>query len=91
MDSGDRADAGGTSSCKRCVGEQSARTVLRKNKGRSDFWYCVFLQRELVLGFTVVLDLLAEYGNDNFDLVDDAVEITHWMPLPEAPKEGEKA
>lgn len=39
----------------------------------------------------VVLDLLAEYGNDNFDLVDDAVEITHWMPLPEAPKEGEKA
>lgn len=39
----------------------------------------------------VVLDLLAEYGKDNFDLVDDAVEITHWMPLPEAPAEGEKA
>ena len=39
----------------------------------------------------VVLDLLAEYGNDNFDLVDDAVEITHWMPLPGAPAEGEKA
>lgn len=34
----------------------------------------------------VVLDLLAEYGNDNFDLVDDAVEITHWMPLPDAPE-----
>ena len=34
----------------------------------------------------VVLDLLAEYGEDNPDLVDDAVEITHWMPLPEAPK-----
>ena len=39
----------------------------------------------------VVLDLLAEYGEDNLDLVDDAVEITHWMPLPEAPEEGEKA
>ena len=34
----------------------------------------------------VVLDLLAEYGADASDLVDDAVEITHWMPLPEAPE-----
>lgn len=34
----------------------------------------------------VVLDLLAEYGNDEFDLVDDAVEITHWMPLPKLPE-----
>ena len=34
----------------------------------------------------VVLDLLAEYGEDNLDLVDDAVEITHWMPLPKAPE-----
>lgn len=34
----------------------------------------------------VVLDLLAEYGKDEFDLVDDAVEITHWMPLPDRPE-----
>ena len=34
----------------------------------------------------VVLDLLAEYGEDEPDSVDEAVEITHWMPLPEAPK-----
>lgn len=34
----------------------------------------------------VVLDLLAKYGEDIPDLVDDAVEITHWMPLPSAPK-----
>lgn len=33
-----------------------------------------------------VIDLLAEYGKDEFDLVDDAVEITHWMPLPEPPE-----
>lgn len=34
----------------------------------------------------VVLDMLAEYGEDIPDLVDDAVEITHWMPLPKAPE-----
>lgn len=38
----------------------------------------------------VVLDLLAEYGEDEIDLVDEAVEVTHWLPLPEAPEEGEK-
>ena len=38
-----------------------------------------------------VLDLLAEYGEDEIDLVDEEVEITHWMPLPEAPEGGEKA
>ena len=38
-----------------------------------------------------VLDLLAEYGEDEIDLVDEAVEITHWAPLPEVPKEGGKA
>lgn len=37
-----------------------------------------------------VLDLLAEYGEDKIDLVDEAVEVTHWMPLPEAPKGGDK-
>lgn len=35
----------------------------------------------------IVLDLLSEYGKDDPDLVDDAVDITHWMPLPEPPKE----
>jgi hypothetical protein len=34
----------------------------------------------------VVIDLLAEYGKDEFDLVDDAVKITHWMPLAEPPE-----
>ncbi len=35
----------------------------------------------------IVLDLLSEDGKDDPDLVDDAVDITHWMPLPEPPKE----
>ena len=34
----------------------------------------------------VLLDYLAEYGKDEFDLVDEAVGITHWMPLPEPPE-----
>lgn len=37
-----------------------------------------------------VLDLLEEYGEDEIDLVDEAVEVTHWMPLPEA-TEGNNA
>lgn len=36
---------------------------------------------------TTCIDLLAEYGSNEFDLVDKDVEITHWMPLPEPPKE----
>lgn len=35
----------------------------------------------------IVLDMLSEYGKDDPDLVDDAVDITHWMPLPEPTKE----
>ena len=32
-------------------------------------------------------DLLAEYGRNEPDLVGSDIEITHWMPLPEPPKE----
>lgn len=32
-------------------------------------------------------DMLAEYGDNEPDLVDEWIEITHWMPLPELPKE----
>ena len=34
----------------------------------------------------VVLDLLAEYGEDDPDLVDEAVAVTHWMPILPAPE-----
>ena len=34
-------------------------------------------------------DMLAEYGDNEPDLVDEWIEITHWMPLPELPKEGD--
>lgn len=34
-----------------------------------------------------VLDMLAEYGRYEFAEVDEDVSITHWMPLPEPPKE----
>lgn len=32
-------------------------------------------------------DMLAEYGCNEQDLVDEYIEITHWMPLPEQPEE----
>lgn len=32
-------------------------------------------------------DMLAEYGCNEQDLVDEYIEITHWMPLPELPEE----
>ena len=32
-------------------------------------------------------DMLAEYGCNEQDLVDEYIEITHWMPLPEPPEE----
>lgn len=35
----------------------------------------------------VVQDYLAEYGKWEFDKMDDAIEVTHWMPLPEPPRE----
>lgn len=36
-------------------------------------------------------DYLGEYGRNEWDKVDDAIEIVAWMPLPEAYKgEGEK-
>ena len=34
-------------------------------------------------------DILAEYGTNGMDKVDDGIEITAWMPLPE-PYKGEQ-
>ena len=31
-------------------------------------------------------DYLLEYGRCDFDEMDDAIEVTHWMPLPEPPE-----
>ena len=36
------------------------------------FWYS-----------STCVDILAEYGTNNMDKVDDGIEITAWMPLPE--------
>lgn len=38
----------------------------------------------------VVQDYLAEYGEWDCDKMDDAIEVTYWMPLPEPPKEGKQ-
>lgn len=38
---------------------------------------------------SVCVDILAEYGKNEIDKIDDAIEITAWMPLPEPYKWGE--
>lgn len=35
---------------------------------------------------TLCTDMLAEYGHNYSDIIDDDVEITAWMPLPESYK-----
>lgn len=35
----------------------------------------------------VVQDYLAEYGEWDCDKMNEAIEVTHWMPLPEAYRE----
>ena len=32
-------------------------------------------------------DMLAEYGSELGGTIDESIEITHWMPFPEPPKE----
>lgn len=34
-------------------------------------------------------DYLAEYGYWKNGVIDESIEVTHWMPLPEPPKEEE--
>lgn len=67
---------------RRCAGNDCIKCKFRKNLE------CL---KMITLLAAHEIEQLAEYGKDNFDLVDDAVEITHWMPLPEAPEEGGKA
>lgn len=43
------------------------------------YWYSV-----------TCVDMLEEYGHNDSDLIDKNIEITHWMPLPEPPKEEER-
>lgn len=48
----------------------------------------VYYRKQWYWWSCVCEDLLAEYGTNEADKVDDAIEITHWMPLPEPPEEG---
>ena len=36
---------------------------------------------------TLCTDILAEYSHNYNDIIDDAIEVTAWMPLPEPYKE----
>lgn len=39
---------------------------------------------------TLCTDILAEYGHNYDDVIDDDIEITAWMPLPEPYRESEE-
>lgn len=36
---------------------------------------------------SICVDLLTEFGNDEFDSVDADIKITHWQPISEPPEE----
>lgn len=38
---------------------------------------------------STIEDRLAEYGESQYTSLDEFIEVTHWMPLPEPPKEGD--
>ena len=48
----------------------------------------VYFHGEWYWWSSVVQDYLAEYGVGYTDKMDKAITVTHWMPLPEPPKEG---
>lgn len=53
--------------------EQTATAVYFGGKW---YWYSA-----------VCVDMLEEYGRNDVDLLDENIEITHWMPLPKPMKE----
>lgn len=56
--------------------EQTATAVYFGGKW---YWYS-----------NVCVDMLEEYGKNAVDLLDENIEITHWMPLPKPMKEEER-
>lgn len=47
---------------------------------------CVYFDGEWFWYSSTTRDLLSEYGRCDSEKVDEDIEITHWMPLPEPPK-----
>ena len=56
--------------------EQTATAVYFNGKW---YWYS-----------NVCVDMLEEYGQNAVDLLDENIEITHWMPLPKPMKEEKR-
>ena len=56
--------------------EQTATAVYFGGKW---YWYS-----------NVCVDMLEEYGRNAVDLLDENIEITHWMPLPKPMKEEKR-
>lgn len=48
---------------------------------------CVYYSGEWFWYSSITKDILAEYGRCDSEKIDIAIEITHWMPLSEPPKD----
>lgn len=48
---------------------------------------CVYYKGEWYWYSSITYDVLAEYGKYDGEEVNKDIEITHWQPLPEPPKE----
>ena len=56
-------------------------------KGKTFTGSAVYYKGQWFWYSAVCRDYLSEYGFSPNDSMDDAIKVTHWMPLPEPPKE----
>ena len=82
----------------RLPGENEAVNIVFVNKNPPTYYQAVKDKPQRATGVyyrgrwywwsAVVQDILAEYGKWEPDEMDNAIDVTHWMPLPEPSKDG---
>ena len=79
----------------RLPGELEAVNIVWKNNNPEPYYENIKGKAFVATGYyysgkwywfsAVCEDYLREYGKCEMDVVDEGIEITHWMPLPEPP------
>lgn len=74
-----------------CPGEFCPRYWVMTKYGMTEGWY----NPDKGCWYTLVWFLIGRYTEDDIDMergdvpkISSKIEVTHWMPLPEPPKEG---
>ena len=77
-----------------CPGEFCPRYWVMTKYGMTEGWY----NPDKGCWYTLVWFLIGRYSEDDIDMergdipkISSKIEVTHWMPLPELPKEDEDA